>query len=180
MIYPDHLEGEILKYCQAANIPIVNGVVPGAYMPQVQKFLEVKMKQDRLKTRKMEEFNKFSINPMLQMMVKNTVESPIEEYMYNAFIENGLNTHCRPQYEIGTKRVDFAFPIAKLVVECDGKQYHHSDGEQIERDQKRDMYLAKKGWRVLHFEGLAIRRNINLCIDQVKAQLQPFLKLQGA
>lgn len=94
-------------------------------------------------------------------------------------VKAGLDIHCKPQFEIGTKRVDIAFPIAKLVVECDGKEFHHDNQDQIDRDQKRDIYLAKKGWRVLHIEGLAIRRNIDLCVEKIKEQLRPYIDLEA-
>jgi len=78
------------------------------------------------------------------------------------------------QYSIGTKVVDFAFQEQKLVVECDGYKWHKQDKEQIERDIERDKYLARKGWRVLHFSGVQIRRNIEGCINEIKEAL--FLK----
>ena len=75
------------------------------------------------------------------------------------------------QYIIGTKMVDFAFPKQRLVVECNGYKWHKHDKGQIEGDIKRDIYLAKKGWRVLHFSGIQIRRNIRGCINEIKEAL---------
>lgn len=175
MIYPDYLEIEVIKYCELANIPIKNGNIPSIFVTEVQKFINVKMKSDRFKTRAIEEANKLRLNPIIEAQIKQTVESPIEEFMLTALVQNGLDKHCRPQFQIGTKRVDFAFPIAKLVVECDGRQYHFTDGELMEKDQKRDQYLAKKGWVVKHFDGLAIRRNIRNCMDEIQQYLEPFL-----
>lgn len=181
MIYPDHVESELLKFCEINSIPIRNGIVPTAFVGQVNAFIQHKIRSDRYRTRVKEEINDLKIQPnILEILNLKVTESPIEDYLLNALKEHDLDKHCRPQFEIGTKRVDFAFPIAKLVVECDGKQYHFSDSDQIERDQKRDLYLAKKGWRVLHIEGLAIRRNIDLCIKRIKENLEPFLRIGTA
>lgn len=178
MIYPDHLEIKIKEYCSRANIPLINGIVPSVFVEEVQRYIRVLIKTDRIKTREFEETNKFKINPLAQIQQANLVESPIEEFMLQAISQSGIGKHCIPQFQIGTKRVDIAFPIAKLVVECDGKKYHFTDGEQIERDQKRDIYLAKKGWVVKHFDGLIIRRNIEICIKEIKDYLTPFLGYQ--
>lgn len=176
LIYPDYLEEQIFKYCQLANIPLIHGTVPARYREEVEKFIRVRIKTDRLRTRKIEETQKISINPVVQTMISNTVESPIEEFMMQAFVSAGINQHCRLQFEIGKKRVDFAFPVANLVVECDGRNFHFGDEAQIEKDQKRDQYLAKRGWRVKHFDGLMIRRNITDCIAEIKEILDPYLK----
>lgn len=176
MIYPAHMEGEIIKFCEIAGIPLVRGIVPSEHVRKVENFVLSKMKQDRLRTKRFEETNRFHIGNIFNNAIRGlNFESPIEEYMATALIKHGLMQHCRIQFEIGTKRVDFAFPLAHLAVECDGMEYHFLEQEQIEKDQKRDVYLAKKGWRVLHIEGLAIRRNIDLCIEKIKGELRPFL-----
>ena len=97
-------------------------------------------------------------------------KTPIEKYMANAMINSNLPI-AKEQHKIGTKRVDFAYPEQKLAVECDGYKWHKQDKEQIEKDIERDKYLAKKGWRVLHFSGIQIRRNIEGCIDKIKIAL---------
>lgn len=175
MIYEKHLEQELLKYCEASGIQLRDGVVPAKYVGQVNQFLSYRMRFERNKNREIEETSKLKINPFLEAIIKSQVESPLEEYMMGAFVEHGIFEHCQTQFQIGTKRVDFAFPIAKLVVECDGRQYHVEDGELMEKDQKRDIYLARKGWVVKHFDGLMIRRNIQLCMEEILAYLKPFL-----
>jgi len=177
MIYPEHLEKEVLRYCEISKIPVRNGVIPPFYIPEIKRFLRVKQKIDISLNRAEEERNRLSLTGEAKKYIKEAVESPIEEFMLMAIYKHGLEKHCRPQFKIGTKRVDIAFPIAKLVVECDGRKYHFLDQEQIERDQKRDVYLAKKGWMVKHFDGLIIRRNIDICIKEIKEYLNPYLGL---
>lgn len=177
MIYPEHLEKQVLRYCEISNIPIKDGIIPSFFIPEIERFLRVKQKIDKSQNRSEEEKNRFSLNKETQKYIKEVVESPIEEFMLLAIYKHGLEKHCRPQFQIGTKRVDIAFPIAKLVVECDGRAYHFLEEEQIEKDQKRDIYLAKKGWVVKHFDGLIIRRNIDVCIKEIQEYLNPFIGL---
>ncbi|MDL2141665.1 DUF559 domain-containing protein [Flavobacterium tructae] len=46
----------------------------------------------------------------------------------------------------------------KLIVECDGYQYHNSK-ESFERDRKRDRLLKSKGYEVIRFSGAEIYRD---------------------
>ena len=57
--------------------------------------------------------------------------TPIEAPLWTAMRELGLAPIA--QYGIGPYRADFAFPDVRLVVECDGRQWHDP-----ERDQRRD------------------------------------------
>ena len=41
-----------------------------------------------------------------------------------------------PQYPIGKYFVDFADPVKKIVIECDGKKYH----QDKEKDKRRQRY----------------------------------------
>lgn len=53
-----------------------------------------------------------------------------------------------PQYPIGRYTADFADPIRRISIECDGYAYH-----QPERDAKRDRDLNELGWRVIRIPG---------------------------
>lgn len=59
-----------------------------------------------------------------------------------------LATVLYPQFPIGPFFVDFANPKAKVVVECDGVQFH----EPV-KDMNRDRVLTKMGWHVYRFTG---------------------------
>jgi len=177
MILPEYLEKEAKKYCKILNIPLVNGKIKGREnQRRVQEFIINRLKGDRMATKRIEEENKGNLNVVfkkLSSFVK--IGSPIEEFIVEGIIKYGLGDYCKSQYKIGTKIVDFAFPIANLVVECDGKEYHFSDKLQIIKDQERDKYLARRHWKVLHIEGLAIRRNIRLCVEKIVEELKPYL-----
>lgn len=176
MILPDHLKSEIEKYCVIKGIQLIGGRIPEQYVREIQDFINFQMRKSRQTTKRIEEENSVKIAPVIQNIMGGVLESPIEHYFYMELERNSLAEFCRPQFEIGKYRTDFAFPIARLAVECDGQDYHYATQEQIERDQKRDKYFALKGWRIIRFEGVAIRRNINLCMQTIKDILNPYIQ----
>lgn len=138
----------------------------------IEDIFKYEFRKRTIETRRMEEDNRISIDlGILKYYEKELglIGTPIEEYMSDEL----FNAKIMPekQYNIGTKTVDFAFPEQRLVIECDGYRWHRYDKEQIEGDIKRDIYLAKRGWRVLHFSGRKIRRDIKGCINEIKEAL---------
>jgi very-short-patch-repair endonuclease len=67
-------------------------------------------------------------------------------------------SHFRRQATIGPYFVDFACHTTKVVIEIDGGQ--HGQIAQITRDQKRDSFLRRNGYRVLRFWNNDVRENI--------------------
>ena len=61
---------------------------------------------------------------------------------------------------------DFAIPELKIIIECDGEQYHKKW-----RDDLRDKFFREVGWMTLRFKGEEIRKNIDLCITKIKNKL---------
>jgi len=53
-----------------------------------------------------------------------------------------------PQWPVGRFFVDFANPVAKVAIECDGKAFH-----DVERDAKRQGEIEAMGWAVYRFTG---------------------------
>lgn len=138
----------------------------------IKKIIDYEFKKRRIETREREMTDKLSIKAGLREYLNDvflTKETPIEKCIENAMANFGISAES--QYDIGTKKVDFAYPNQRLVIECDGYKWHKQDKEQIERDIERDKYLARKGWRVIHFSGLEIRRNIEGCINEIKEAL---------
>lgn len=175
MIYPPYLEKEVKRFCKVMNISVTNDNILKSRLREVEDFLNYMLRRDRLSTKRKENTDRLGMRKFIESVEARKAESPIEEFLFIALHKEGLDKHFVPQFKIGTKRVDFACKEAHLVIECDGKEYHHTDQLQIEKDQIRDKYLARKGWRVLHIEGLAIRRNIKLCMDKIKEAINPFL-----
>jgi hypothetical protein len=54
-----------------------------------------------------------------------------------------------PQYPVGGVFVDFANPVAKVAIECDGAAYHQDKA----KDEARDGRLRAMGWSVYRITG---------------------------
>lgn len=54
-----------------------------------------------------------------------------------------------PQFPVGKFFVDFGNPVAKVALECDGKDFHDPV-----KDAERDRILNGLGWRVIRASGL--------------------------
>ena len=75
----------------------------------------------------------------------------------------------------GAYRADFAVTTpegAKVVVECDGHEFHEKTREQAARDKKRDRELQIAGWMVLRFTGSEIYRGAEYCARDVARALK--------
>jgi very-short-patch-repair endonuclease len=84
------------------------------------------------------------------------------------------NVVIAPQHLIGRHTVDFGIVVhfvaneqIKIVVECDGHDFHEKTKEQAARDKSRQCDLEIAGWRVLRFTGSMIWRDHKWCADRV-------------
>lgn len=77
------------------------------------------------------------------------------------------------QKKIGSYRVDFLAAWTyddiptKIVVECDGHNFHERTKEQAQRDRARDRDLQNAGYRVFRFTGSEIYRDAFRCATEV-------------
>jgi very-short-patch-repair endonuclease len=84
----------------------------------------------------------------------------------------GLN--FRRQAPIGNYIADFIAHSRKLIVEVDGES--HDFEERIRRDERRDAWLASRGYRVLRFTNDDVMKNLEgvaLAILQAAEQAAP-------
>lgn len=72
--------------------------------------------------------------------------SPIERMTWSEIRYRGLPFW--PQFPIGKYFADFADPKLKIVIECDGKDFHDK-----ERDEIRDRWMTHQGWAVFRISG---------------------------
>ena len=86
-------------------------------------------------------------------LVTGTAGSVLESLTFVLLVTAGLpRPHC--QYSVCDAvghliaRVDFAWPEARLVLECDGFAFH-SDRAAYRRDRSRMNELERRGWRVV-------------------------------
>lgn len=119
-------------------------------------------------------------------------ESPIERYMFTAIMTIGsfgpfavrliaspeslqeeLVVLLEPQKKIGKYRADFCLTVwdgqklNKLIVECDGHDFHERTKEQAARDKARDRHFTMGGYSILRFTGSEIFKNPGACGQQV-------------
>lgn len=73
--------------------------------------------------------------------------TPIERMVWGNIRNFGLPFW--PQFAIGHYFADFADPIKKIVIECDGEAYHTDKG----RDRMRDAFMGRRGWTVFRIPG---------------------------
>lgn len=77
--------------------------------------------------------------------------SPIESMAWGEIRYLGLPFW--PQFPIGKYFADFANPIKKLVIECDGAAFHSHA-----QDADRDAFMAGEGWSVYRISGADCNR----------------------
>ncbi len=78
--------------------------------------------------------------------------------------------HVRRQAPCGPYIADFLCVRARLVIEIDGAT--HSNPDELERDAKRDAWLAANGYRVLRLQNAEIYRNFDGVIETILANLR--------
>ena len=107
-------------------------------------------------------------NTKIELMMKKELENKnihfkFQQPMYNRFV-------C-----------DFVLPQYKIVLECDGDYWHVNPKiydrnspnlpkiqiDRLKRDDFKNKYLIKKGWKVIRFFESDIKRNISKCIDSL-------------
>ncbi|MHB8093093.1 MAG: endonuclease domain-containing protein [Syntrophales bacterium] len=70
---------------------------------------------------------------------------------------------------IGNYIADFYSPKAKLVIELDGGQHYHGDGEK--KDAQRDAYMTRLGLKVLRFSDRDVFENLEGILEEIWSQL---------
>jgi very-short-patch-repair endonuclease len=105
-------------------------------------------------------------------------ESPIEALLLRAIGEEigRCRLDCWPttQAKIGPYRIDILVEMdgRKLVVECDGAEFHAKNKDQVERDKRRDRFFAARGISVMRFTGREINRSSRACAAEVGEWLE--------
>lgn len=77
--------------------------------------------------------------------------TPIEAWLWGDIRE--ANAVFYPQWPVAGIFVDFANPVAKVAIECDGKAYHTDAAKDAARDAK----LEALGWDVYRITGSQCR-----------------------
>lgn len=69
-------------------------------------------------------------------------------------------------------RIDVAIPEARIAIEVDGFRHHGKHLEDFRRDRVRQNLLTIAGWRVLRFAAGDIRKDLDACLDTIRALLE--------
>ena len=107
----------------------------------------------------------------------NWCESSIERLFLETFDairtkdRNTMFDYCLvPQVEIGNYRVDFELinhKDKKIIVECDGHEFHQKSKQQVEKDNQRERDLKKLGYEVVRFSGSEIFKDAEKCVEDL-------------
>lgn len=81
--------------------------------------------------------------------------TPIEEAFWADIRQVGAVLY--PQYPVAGVFVDFANPVAKVAVECDGAEFHKDKA----KDAERDAMLAARGWTIYRLTGRECKQEFN-------------------
>ncbi len=73
--------------------------------------------------------------------------------------------HWRKQVAIGPYIADFGCHGAKLLVELDGAVHETSAAQ--ERDEKREAFLAGRGYQVLRFSNADVKADVGLVVRTI-------------
>lgn len=100
--------------------------------------------------------------------VRIPVYSKIEELLVGIFEKFGVT--FEREYKIGPYYADIFIPQGKIVVECDGEEWH----QDKERDRRRDEYMQKRGFKVFRFTGSEIFIDRIACAEKVMQHIIPW------
>lgn len=92
-----------------------------------------------------------------------------------------------PQWQIGNYRVDFCLFDGRrsekvwdrIVIECDGHDFHERTKEQAAKDRSRDRALAGQNIVVFRFTGSEIVKDPYRCAEEIRAFLRRSGGAQG-
>lgn len=85
-------------------------------------------------------------------------------------IPDGSSIYVIRQGRIGQYRADFAILFqdgVRIVIECDGHNFHEKTKQQAQHDKSRDRFIQDKGWKVYRFTGGEIFRSPLACAESV-------------
>lgn len=113
------------------------------------------------------------ISEGIETDILNSKLTPIEKVMYAIlsrisynFMQDysqDFNIYFQTQQKIDNYIVDFLvtsdFSKEKIIIECDGHDFHEKTKEQAQHDKERDRFLTSKGYIILRYTGSEIYNN---------------------
>lgn len=81
-----------------------------------------------------------------------------------------MGVKFRRQVPVAQYIVDFLSLEARMVVEIDGE--HHGTPTGVKKDRKRDSFLEKEGYEVIHFWAHDVVTNLEECLDYLDKKIR--------
>lgn len=114
-------------------------------------------------------------------IIDEQFDSPIEKIVYLYLIDRfNPQIFCsimklETQKKIGNYRCDFYLEhkvkktdkLIKIVIECDGHEWHEKSKKQAAHDKKRDRYMVLQGYTILRYTGSEITNNPETVIEDI-------------
>lgn len=123
-----------------------------------------KIKKVRQKALKQEQEYEKSVARFRDNEFQETPNSPIEEVL-DDYLKKTKLVYKR-QAKIGKYFADFYFSASRLIVECDGHEWHNTY-DQMVNDLSRQNYFVLNGYKVLRYPGRVIYKNPQSIIDDI-------------
>jgi very-short-patch-repair endonuclease len=104
------------------------------------------------------------------MSQKASQESPIEKLFRDELQRRGIEFEEQVEFVLEGKKFsvpDFVIRSAKLLIYCDGIEFHKNP-ERIIMDKQQDRALQANGFTVFRFSGSEIASGVRKCVDEVE------------
>ena len=104
------------------------------------------------------------MNGLRSLLSKSKSESPLEQMFEDQLLEYGIMLD--QQFFVGPFRIDFGIIDRKMCFEVDSVAFHGSY-EQVQKDNRRQDYIEKKGWKVLRIPSWMIHKQKGLAAGEI-------------
>ena len=91
--------------------------------------------------------------------------TPPEAMLWTLLRARPADLKFRRQHPAGPYVIDFHCPAAKLGIEIDGTA--HEMGDNPARDERRDLWLRDRGYRILRIPAAELRENVEGVLQHI-------------
>ncbi len=124
----------------------------------------------------LEETERMYLNSLVDASQNRTVElNPLERMLFlgiHFWLKNLTRVEIFTQWQVKQYCADFfiqtyCHPFRKIIIECDGHDFHEKTKEQARKDKQRDRFFTLEGYEVLRFAGSEIYKDPFKCGEEV-------------
>ena len=107
---------------------------------------------------------------LLAVLEHRPLESRLEVKTARLLRAHGLRAAAN-QFAVGHYRLDYAWPLLLLAVECDGFEHH---GQRLlwKRDRRRIAALEALGWRLIHVTWDDVTKHPDETVARIRSAVQ--------